>query len=415
MSKIKILIYGPGNAREHATFETFKKDQGCECFCAVKQPNALLEKQANVFRVEDVNSAIKLAKQLVVNRVFILSPSELIAGDCDKFRDEGFTVFGASQKASLLESDKYFAKKFMQKYQISTPEYHVFTDRVQAEQFLKHNWTTKNYVIKSNVFSMNAYDRTVTPESLNEALEHVQRFFSVPGGAEVIVEERISGYELSVHVLVKGTNYFILPLVQDYKKLCDGDLGSMTHGMTALAYNGVYPKGLIENIKSLIIEPTLNGLVEEKIDYDSILYFGLMVDAEQPHLLEYNVRSGNPEWLSILGLLDGGLIEALDSPQTNHWRQGYSLTSFIVTRDYPVGNDHDVLSPVSLEHIGSTCDMFGESIAKQNGQYYPLGGRVVAFRGSGTDFNYVKENVLSALKNVKLNGKHYRTDMIPFF
>jgi phosphoribosylamine--glycine ligase len=413
--KTKVLIYGPGNAREHATFAAFQQDKDCECYCAIKYPNALLEEIPKVFRVSNVDDAITLAKKFIIDRVFILSPSEIIAGDCDKFRLAGFTVFGASREASILESSKGFAKKFMRKYGVPTPEYNLFSEYSQAECFLKSVWSDRQYVIKSDVFSMNAYDRTVTPESLDEALQHLQRFYSIGLNPSVLLEERISGYELSVHVLVKGKNYFILPLVQDYKKLCDGDSGPMTHGMTALAFNGIPPETLMDNIKSKVIEPTLLGLEQESIEFDSILYFGLMISDDQPYLLEYNVRSGNPEWLSILGLLDCSLLEALDSPQAEHWQEGYSLTSFIVTKGYPIGAEHDNLSPVSLEHIEFSCDIFGESITSQGAQYYPTGGRVFAFRESGTDFNCIKENVLSACKNVILDGKQYRTDMVPFF
>ncbi|MDC9623297.1 MULTISPECIES: hypothetical protein [Xenorhabdus] len=137
-----------------------------------------------------------------------------------------------------------------------------------------------------------------------------------------------------MHVLCTGNDYFILPLVQDYKRLCDGNEGPMTHGMAALAFNGRYPNKLIENIKSRVIEPTLLGLQKEGMEYHSILYFGLMIIEDTPWLLEYNVRSGNPEWISILGLLQADLIEALDSPRALHWKQGYSLTSFVTAEAY---------------------------------------------------------------------------------
>ncbi|WP_241169979.1 phosphoribosylamine--glycine ligase [Serratia marcescens] len=413
--KLKILIYGSGNGREHATYVAIQNDIDCECYCAIKNANALFEEMPNVYRINDVNEAIALAKELSIDRVLILSPLELISGDSDKFRLAGFNTFGASEFSSRLESSKSFAKEFMQLYNIPTPEYRVFTDYSVAERTLKNEWSDKNFVIKPDIFSMNAYDRTATPESLEDAVLHLQRFHTMNSESPVILEERISGYELSLHVLFTGNDYFILPLVQDHKRLFDQNTGPMTHGMAALAFNGNYPKNLLKNIKSKIIEPTLLGLNQEGIEFNSILYFGLMINEETPYLLEYNVRSGNPEWISILGLLDSGLIDALDSPKPEDWKQGYSLTSFLTTKEYPVVNKESFSVSISNIHPENNCKVFGESIIKRAGHYYPSGGRVLAFRDTGSDFELIKMSILSTIKNVNLEGKQYRTDILPFF
>ncbi|MGV8001686.1 phosphoribosylamine--glycine ligase [Photorhabdus temperata subsp. temperata] len=412
--KIKILLYGSGNSREHATYVAIQQDADCECYCAIKNANALLEEMPNVHRIRDVNEAIALAEKLAVDRVLVLSPLELMAGDCDKFHLAGFNTFGASGHSSRLENSKSFAKNFMRRYNIPTPECRLFTDYSVAERFLKSEWSNSQFVIKPDVFSMNAYDRTATPDSLEDAILHLRRFYAMNSDSSVLLEKRISGYELSLHVLFTGDDYFILPLVQDYKRLCDQDKGPMTHGMAALAFNGAYPSKLLDNIKSQVIEPTLLGLEQENIEFNSILYFGLMISEETPYLLEYNVRSGNPEWLSILGLLDANLIDALDSPKSKHWKQGYSLTSFVTTKEYPVINEDHFSVPITKVYPGNGCKVFGESIIKTAGQYYPAGGRVVAFRDTGPDFKLIKKNVLNAIENIEFEGKQYRTDMSPF-
>ncbi|ATZ10364.1 phosphoribosylamine--glycine ligase [Erwinia amylovora] len=413
--KRKILIYGSGNSREHATYDAIRQDMDCECYCAIKNSNALLELMPNVHRIRNANEAIVLARELAIDRVLILSPSELIAGDCDKFRLAGFNTFGASKRSSLLESSKSFAKNFMQRYNIPTPECRLFTDYSMAEQILKSEWSERNLVIKPDIFSMNAYDRTATPDSLEEAIRHLRRFYTINPDSPVILENRISGYELSLHVLFSGDDYFILPLVQDYKRLCDQDKGPMTHGMAALAFNGNYPKKLMHNIKSRIIEPTLLGLNKEGIEFNSILYFGLMISDDTPYLLEYNVRSGNPEWISILGLLDSNLIDALEFSAPENWKRGYSLTSFVTTKDYPVINEDHFSVPIANVYPENCCDVFGESITKSADQFYPSGGRIVAFRDTGSEFELIKRNVLNAAGNIELEGKQYRTDMSPFF
>ncbi|HCR62519.1 MAG TPA: phosphoribosylamine--glycine ligase [Serratia liquefaciens] len=413
--KLKILIYGSGNSREHSTYEAIQQEDDCECYCAIKNANALLEERPNVYRISNVKEAIALAKSLDIDRVLVLSPLELFVGDSDKFRLAGFETYGASEQASRLESSKSFAKDFMRRYSIPTPESRLFTDYAVAERFLRDAWSNGDYVIKPDVFSMNAYDRTSTPDSLEEAICDLHRFYAMNADSTVLLEERLSGYEISLHVLCTGNDYFILPLVQDYKRLCDGNEGPMTHGMAALAFNGSYPNKLIENIKSRVIEPTLLGLQKEGVEYHSILYFGLMIIEDTPWLLEYNVRSGNPEWISILGLLQADLIEALDSPRALHWKQGYSLTSFVTAETYPVVNKEHFTVPVVKVYPDNGCEVFGESIVKKAGQYYPSGGRVMAFRDTGMDFNVIKNNVLTAIENVVLEGKHYRTDIAPFF
>jgi len=409
MRKQKILIYGSGNAREHATYEALRSNEH-EIYSLTTKTNALLEKQPNVFKISNISEALKFSNEIKPDKVLILGPEELISGAADIFRKNKFDVFGASQKASILEHSKSYSKEFMTKYGIPTPEYFNFYNKQDAYHFLINNWGKKTYVLKTDIFSMNAYDRTVTPESLDEAIISLERLYLSNPNAKIIIEEMISGYELSAHILIQGDSYFILPLVQDYKKIVD-DSSPMTHGTAAVATSGPYPKELIDNIEKYVVEPTISGLKEEGIVYSSILYIGLMIEKNQPQVLEYNVRSGNPEWLSIMGLLNTPLIEALYYPSHSHWNQGSSLTSFIMAKDYPeVTRDLYKETITGMNKIFN-CDIFGESIIKRDNEYYPSGGRILAIRDSNLDFNIAKLNVLKSINEIQLDGKKYRSDL----
>ncbi|OFW86922.1 MAG: hypothetical protein A3B66_07305 [Alphaproteobacteria bacterium RIFCSPHIGHO2_02_FULL_46_13] len=418
MQRRKILLYGSGNGREHATLRALKFDHNTDVDvrCLVHGTNALMLREPGVYSIKSRNDALSFAEEFQPDNVLILSPTELIAGDADFFSQNGYNVFGASQKASLIEHSKVFSKKFMMKYHIPTPDYYAAQNLVDAETYLIENWSLrkKGYVLKKDIFSMNAYDRTDTPDTLEEAITSVRRLYNGAESGQMILEERISGYELSLHILVDGSRYYVMPAVQDYKKLFPNDLGPMTHGVAAVATSAPYPIDLYSKICKQIIEPTLEGFIAEKIEYKSLLYIGLMIENGEPRVLEYNVRSGNPEWLSLMGLLDVPFMDMLDNFGEHSWKQNvFSLTSFGLAAGYPETPRPYYTEAISGLDLIENVDLIGESILSRDGLYYPSGGRVFALRSTDASFDGAQQKISTAFNSLRMNGVYYRNDLKP--
>lgn len=425
MRKRRILIYGPGNAREHATWYGLKdKRPDLDIAILALNQNALLQREANVTVIKDLRDALIFSKEYEPDDVYIPGPTELIAGDADVFRKAGYKVFGVSQKGARLESSKIFAKEFMRRHQIPTPDSYTESNISDAENFVLKNWGVKKdrYVIKTDLFTMNAYERTETPNSVDSALKSIRRLYGVDPNTKIIFEEYVEGYELSFHLLVNGERYYVLPPVQDYKKLSSGNDGPMTHGVAAVAAAKPYPDHLLKTLTDMVIKPTLSGLIKEKIHYQSILYIGLIIKEGQPMVLEYNVRSGNPEWLSLLGLLDTSLVDLLDdferdSVTGRYWKEKqFSITSFGLARGYPQ-KQRDKYPEIikGIENIPSG-ELFGESIVLDNGEYHPSGGRIFAIRKNGNDFTSMCRQIENKFNEISMDGLFYRTDLnlLPF-
>lgn len=422
----RVLIYGPGNAREHATYRALKQGgrNSVDVLALIKNRNALLEMAPGVRVVDGLSMALEIASEYRPDLVLVTSPNELIAGDADIFRSHEHATFGVSAQAAQLEASKIFSKKFMQRHHIPTPNYYVAKHIDEAESYLKLNWdrSRAGYVLKTDRFSMNAYDRTDTPEDLDAAISAARRLFKSSPDNNLVLEERITGYELSLHVLVDKDKYYILPPVQDYKKLLPNNEGAMTHGVVAVATSQPYPITLYQKLCQSIIEPTLEGLSKDGILYQSILYIGLMITNDGPFVLEYNVRSGNPEWLSLLGLLQGSLVEVFDSFKDQSskaleqcWKQDhFCVTAFGLAAGYPETARKGYAEQISgLDQSLQGVDIFGESIIRDLEGLRPSGGRIFAIRAGDADFSTVQTKIKSSFDKIRMNGLFYRDDFAP--
>ena len=305
----------------------------------------------------------------------------------------------------------------MRRHNIPTPDYHVVHNLETAEFYLSKNWnkTKCGYVVKTDLSLSNSYDCTEIPETLDEALVSVRRLYKQSDGCKLILEERISGYELSLHILVDGENYYVMPPVQDYKKLLPNNEGPMTHGVAAVAMSMCYPQTLYKNLCSQVIEPTLQGLLRDGFNYHSVLYIGLMIDKDQPQVLEYNVRAGNPEWISLMGLLNTSLINLIDDwDGQDIWKdECFSVTSYALTAGYPQTIRSQYDEQISYINHVNTVNIFGESIVSRDGKLYPSGGRVFALQQIGSNFDIIKQDIIGAYNTIRMNGLYYRDDIYP--
>lgn len=418
----KILLYGQGNGRDHINHIELMKSKGVQVISLIKNENALMEQYKNVKRIKDLKEAIEFAKQYKPDLVMISNRADLSEGSTEVFQKAGFKVFGISKKASRLETCKEYAKGFMKRNNISTPNYYITNNEEEAIKYVSNTWnkTKYGYVFKVDQFSKNSFARTAVPESLTEAIEDIHRLFSLTSNCRLIIEEKIRGYELSVHVLINKDKYSILPMVQDYKKKYPNDEGPMTAGTVSVAEGKPYPLDIEEQLKKDIIEPTIKGIKKENIEYNYILYIGIMVtDDGKVFVLEYNTRTGNPEWLALLGLLNRPFIEVINffyedvEKINNCWKkEGFSIAMYGFSAGYPEVERSNFNEPILfLDKVKKTTDIIGEHVVSRNNMLYPSGGRVFALRRVGKDFEKVKNEIIKDFYKIKMNGLYFRYDI----
>lgn len=418
----RIILYGLGNGRDHANHIEFTKCKNLEFCSLISNKNALMEKYDNVYYIKSIDEAIEFAKKYNPDLVIISNRKDLSNGVTEKFREEGFETFGITKEVAKLETVKEYGKEFMVRNSINTPKYYVTDDENDAVKYIQKNWsnTQYGYVFKVNQFSKNSFKRTAVPDNLEDAIQHIHRLFNSTPNAKLIIEEKIVGYELSLHIIINNGRYAILPLVQDYKKKYPRNEGPMTAGTASVAENKIIPTELLRKLKNEIIEPTIKGFKCENIEYNYILYIGVMVsDTGKPYVLEYNTRTGNPEWLSILGLLDKTIIDVFEAFYNNveeiekFWKKDYcSVTLYGFSAGYPeVQRKYYNENIMNLERIKNDTDIIGEHIERRNNDFIPSGGRVFALRRTGKDFDKVKKELIEDFYCIKMNGLYFREDI----
>ena len=223
-----------------------------------------------------------------------------------------------------------------------------------------------------------------------------------------------------MHVLINNDKYSVLPMVQDHKKKYPNDEGPMTAGTVSVAEGKPCPDDLMKKLRKDIIEPTIKGFIKEKIEYNYILYIGVMVtETGVPYVLEYNTRTGNPEWLALTGLLEKNLIDLINTYYENveeiddFWKKdSVSIAMYGFSAGYPEVERSNYKEPVlNLDKVKSDTDIIGEHIISRNGILYPSGGRVFALRRIGKDFKKVKKDIIEDFYNIKLDGLYFRYDI----
>lgn len=418
----KILLYGQGNGRDHINHIELMKSKGIEVISLIKNENALMEQYENVKKIKDLKEAVIFAKEYKPDLIMISNRADLAEGATEVFQKAGFKVFGISKKAAHLETCKEYAKEFMKRNNISTPNYYITSIEEEAIKYVSNNWnkTKYGYVFKVDQFSKNSFARTAVPNNLEEAIEDIHRLFSLTQNCRLIIEEKIKGYELSVHVFINKDKYSILPMVQDYKKKYPNDEGPMTAGTVSVAEGKAYPTNIEKQLKKDVIEPTIKGMKKENIEYDYILYIGVMVtDDGKLYVLEYNTRTGNPEWLALLGLLNKPFIEVInlfyeDVEKINScWKKKeISIAMYGFSAGYPEVERSNFNEPIlCLDKVKKTTDVIGEHIVSKNNILYPSGGRVFALRRVGKDFEKVKNDIIKDFYKIKMNGLYFRYDI----
>ncbi len=364
-------------------------------------------------------------RQVVLDKqidMVVVGPEQpLVDGIVDYFREDlvlnRIPVIGPEKKGALLEGSKDFANRFMDKYGIPTASYRSFAPGQldEAMEYLKK--LSAPYVLKAD--GLAAGKGVVIARNLDEAQQTFKEFFEGKFGdasKTVVVEEFLEGRELSAFVLTDGKSYKIFPPAKDYKRIGEGDTGPNTGGMGALSPVPYASEAFMQKIRDQVIEPTMRGLRKERIDYRGFLYFGLMKVGDQPYVIEYNVRMGDPEAQVVVPRMKSDLLEAMDA--VAHQRldnyhleleDDYAAAVILASQGYPgkYEKGKTITMPEDMEKV----QVFHAGTKKEQGQLVTAGGRVMAVTALAPDFDQALSTIYHNIDSIEFEGKYYRKDI----
>jgi phosphoribosylamine--glycine ligase len=348
--------------------------------------------------------------------VIVGPEAPLAAGLVDTLSAEGIRCFGPSQAAAQIEASKSFAKDFMARHSIPTAKYATFSKYDEAIGYLE----SIDYPIVIKSSGLAAGKGVVLPETNEEAQSTlkeilVKKVFG-EAGAEVVIEERMTGQEVSLMAFTDGTSVVPMLPAQDHKRLLDGDQGLNTGGMGAYAPAPIFTSEMMNEAIEKVLKPAVNGMRSEGNPFVGVLYAGLMLMPNGIRTLEFNCRFGDPETQVVLPLLETDLIEiaeaCADGTLTNiniRWKSGAAVCVVLASKGYPEKAESGKL--VTIESLSDGMVCFHAGTKMENGNLITSGGRVFGLTAWAEDIGNVVKKVYANIDKVSFDGMQYRKDI----
>lgn len=417
---MKILVIG-GGGREHAM--VWKLQQGAsveKTWCAPGNGGIGQLAECLPLDLNDVNAAADLAGRLKADLTIVGPELPLVLGIADVFAERGLALLGPSRAGAQLEASKFFAKKFMERHQIPTAGmYGVFNSSEGARKVLDS--ATWPVVVKAD--GLCAGKGVLVTSSRDEAADFVSRAIERHefgrAGESLLLEEGLRGEELSYIILTDGEHFIPMAPARDHKRAYDNDEGPNTGGMGAYSVDDLLPAELEKVILDTVVTPTLQGLRDDGISYRGFLYFGLMLTAEGPKVLEYNCRLGDPETEAVLLRTDFDMAEVClrsasgnlaNFPTTGF--QGASACVVLASEGYPsrpiTGRE---ITGLGEPLCAQQSVVFHAATRREGSSYYTTGGRVLVVAAKGSDLDDALRSAYERIGSIRLEGSFYRKDI----
>ncbi len=413
---MKVLVIG-GGAREHAlVWKLSQSPKVTKIFAAPGNGGIAQLAQCVPVPETDLDGLLTFALREKIDLTVVGPEVPLVAGVVDRFKANGLQIFGPDQKGARLEGSKKYAKEFMLKYQIPTAQYAAYDNLNEAyaglEQF------AFPLVIKAD--GLAAGKGVVICHRKEEATAAIKSMIEDgkfgAAGKEIIIEEFLEGVEASLLCLVTADKIIPLESAGDYKRLLDHDQGPNTGGMGCVSPNKTLTPSLMAVIEREILKPALKGIQAEMMDYKGILFIGLMITAQGPKVLEFNVRFGDPETEVLLPRLETDLVDlflkTIQGTITREdlvWSQKTCLGVVLATAGYPESSGSGQ-AITGLDEVDAEIMLFHAG-TKREDQLVTNGGRVLAVVALGDPLDQARTKVYSNIKKIHFDGMQYRTDI----
>jgi phosphoribosylamine--glycine ligase len=422
---MNVLILGSGG-REHTL--AYKIAQSSSCENLYVAPGNAGTAQCSTNLALDILNFEEIAKAVKNNQIdmLIVGPeAPLVEGIKDFFEERlefsDLKIIGPSKRGALLEGSKERAKEFMKAHNVPTAAYQSFDkDSLQAgKEFL----TTMQppYVLKAD--GLAGGKGVLILNQLSEAQEELDNMLANnkfgKASEKVVVEEFLKGIELSVFVLTDGKDYLTLPNAKDYKRIGEGDTGLNTGGMGAISPVPFADDAFMKKVDEKVVKPSIDGLHKENIDYTGFLFIGLMKVGDEPFVVEYNVRLGDPETEVVIPRIKNDLLDVLSktcegsiSKVKLDLDSRYATTVMLVSGGYPEAYEKGKLI-TGLEDIENTKDLFicHAGTKNKNDQVMTNGGRVLAITAFDNTFQDALKTAYQNVENINFDKKYFRKDL----
>ncbi len=414
------MILGSGG-REYSIGLAISKEEN-EHHITFCPGNGATEKLGTNINIKDYNELALWAKDNDIELTIVGPEQPLVEGVVDIFKEHGLTIFGPSKAAAQLEGSKVYMKNILKKYNIPTAAF-IETDKENEAFNFIDNMQKTPIVVKAD--GLCAGKGVIIATTKDEAKKAVRGMLTGESfgeaGTQVIVEEYLDGYELSIFAICDGENYKVLPAAQDHKRVGDGDTGPNTGGMGAYAPTPLVNDAIYKKVEERVIKPTLEGMKKEGAPFEGVLFIGVMVVDGEPIILEYNVRFGDPECEILMPLLETppselfykGATKQLDKLDIKI-KNEYGVAVVMASRNYPYSSSEPaeiIVDEIYDDELAANSHISYAGVAKEGDTLLATGGRVLLCVGFGDTIQSARDRAYALCGQVHFAGKKCRTDI----
>lgn len=414
---MKVLVVGSGG-REHAICWKLKQSPKVTgLFCAPGNGGIAQIARCVDVKATDVDGMVKWAKENAMDFVVVAPDDPLALGMVDALEEAGIPAFGPRANAAVIEASKAFSKELMKKYRIPTARYETFTQLDKALDYIGEQGAP--IVVKADGLALGkgVVVAATVDEAKTAAREMMEDKKFGQSGSTVVIEECMTGPEVTVLAFADGEHVYPMPASQDHKRAYDGNRGPNTGGMGAISPPPQYTPEIAQRCVDEIFLPTIAALKAEGRPFQGVLYFGLMLTPDGPKVVEYNARFGDPECQAVLSLLDSDLMDIFAACREGtldqldlRWKDSAACCLVLASGGYPL--DYRKGFPISgLEEAGKSAVVFHAGTAEKDGQIVTSGGRVLGVTALGGTLEQAIDNAYAAAKPISFTDMHFRTDI----
>ena len=415
---MKVLVVG-GGGREHAIcWKLAQSSKVTRLYCAPGNGGIAQIAECVPIKATDVDGMVQWAKENAIDFVMVAPDDPLALGMVDALEAAGIPAFGPKANAAIIEASKAFSKELMKKYRIPTARYETFTELDKALTYIQEQGAP--IVVKADGLALGK--GVVVAQTVDEAVRAIREMMEDKkfgdSGSTVVIEECMTGPEVTVLAFCDGEHLVPMLSSQDHKRAYDGNQGPNTGGMGAFCPSSNYTPEIAERCVREIFLPTVAAMKAEGRPFKGVIYFGLMLTPDGPKVVEYNARFGDPETQPILSLLDADLMDVFQACVNGtldqvdiRWKPGAACCLVLASGGYPVSYKSGY--PISgLEEAEEYANVFHAGTKKgENGEFLTAGGRVLGVTAAAPSLGEAIEKAYAAAKHISFQDMHFRTDI----